>query len=123
MVMTFTMFGGPASLICIGCENSTVELGYCFCSKKEASSTKPDSHSTSFKNKDCCQDCTQFTFPLKEAPVQHILSSSATAEVSIQHQSFTNPTRLQYKSLSILYHPPPGHSASHDFTRHVRLLI
>jgi hypothetical protein len=66
MVITFSMLGGPASIIYVGCKHTLVEFGFCSC---DCEGAKPKTCNHEAVPPEPLDDCTELIFPLEETPV------------------------------------------------------
>ena len=121
MVMTFSMLGGPASLICVGCGHTAIEFGSCCCDDDGDCSSDCDHDSTSPEPAESCGDCVELVFRLEETPVE----KNAIEPASVVFV-YSTPLLELPPSISLTwnrYGRPPDFSPPLGFARTVRLLI
>lgn len=127
MVMTFSMLGGPAALICVGCGHTAIEFGSCCCdddgncSADQSDDCDPEPFSS--EPTETCGDCAELVFRLEETPVE---------KNTIEPAAIVFVYTVQFLELTPSVSPPiPWNHRGHPsdaspplrFARIVRLLI
>jgi hypothetical protein len=127
MVMTFSMFGGPASMLCLGCDRVAVELGSCCCDGTDECGEEPRNNGNNGSNSpsapNSCDICVDLVFHLEEAPVVKISHDPAPAMVVVDLPvvDFASPTVTVSACTSS--RRPPDFSPPLRLLRTMRLLI
>lgn len=93
MALFFSMFGGPAALLCVGCESAEIELGSCCCSGSDDCEPEPahEGHDPreSRDGDKSCEGCVDFVFRMEAAPVEKVSIDPAPEtvvfELSVLH--------------------------------------
>lgn len=125
MVMTFSMLGGPASLICIGCTQTPVELGACCCEGEgvDSDGSGSDRDPALPDGEDSCTDCFDLVFRLEETPVEKNNIEPAPV-VFLYITPLLKPTSGVGQTTTRNHSGrPPDFSPPLRFARTVRLLI
>lgn len=127
MVTAYSVLGGTAHLICVGCDRSEIRLGSCCCDdgenspKDQGSDRDCDPDSPQSINRSSC--CAELVFRLEETPVEKNTIEPAPVVIVYNSQLLELETGVVPPATGNYSHHPSDSGPPLWFARTVRLLI